>query len=191
MNFSRKRSMTQRGRQRSMLRFPSLLLATTALLMPCALQAQISFTSAVDLALRSDPKIKAAEASVEKARAALAYDARCVHSQRQRERRIRNLYRSSAWASLLSSVWRASPRSSTSPSATIPVRPRQGLQAALLAAEESRDQVAEDVAVTYLNLDNSQRRQAAMVAGVRITQRSSPRSFRIEWMPVTTRESNC
>jgi outer membrane protein TolC len=37
-----------------------------------------------------------------------------------------------------------------------------GLQAALLAAEESRDQVTEDVAVTYLNLDNAQRRQGAM-----------------------------
>ncbi|MBB5059825.1 outer membrane protein TolC [Granulicella aggregans] len=154
--------MTQRGRQRSMLRFPSLLLAATALLAPCVTsQAQISFSSAVDLALRSDPKIKAADAGIEKARAALSSVRDTFIPSASANGGygtstgvplgVPVVFSLSSQSQLFSFAQRDNTRAATA-----------ALQAALLAAEESRDQVTEDVAVTYLNLDNSQRRQAAM-----------------------------
>ncbi len=162
MKFSRTRSMTQRGRRRSMLRFPSFLLATAALFVPCvAAQAQISFSSAMDLALRSDPKIKAAEATVEKARAQLATTRDAFIPGVS----VNGGYGTSTGVPLgvpvvfslasQSQIFNFAQRDNSRAAAA-------GLQAALLAAEESRDQVTEDVAVTYLNLDNVQRRQTAM-----------------------------
>jgi outer membrane protein TolC len=145
-----------------MVRLPSTHLAIAALLLTSlGSRAQISFSSAIDLALRNDPKVKAADASVEKARASLA----TVRDAFIPSASVNGGYGASTGVPLgvpvvfsigsQSQVFNFSQRDN-SRAAT------EGLQAALLAAEDSRDQVAEDVAVTYLNLDNSQRRHAAM-----------------------------
>jgi outer membrane protein TolC len=124
--------------------------------------AQISLSSAVDLALRSDPRVKMSRASVDKAQAALreTYDA----------------YIPSAVADLgygkgvgvptsLPVVFSLSAQSlAYNFSQHDNIRSASaGLQAAKLALQDSRDQVAEDVTVTYLNLDNAQRRQATSI----------------------------
>lgn len=131
------------------------------LLLPAAAPAQISFSSALDLAMRSDPKVKAAEASVEKARASLATTRDAFipivsvnggyGTSTGVPLGVPVVFSLSSQSQLFSFAQRDNRRAATA-----------GLQAALLAAEESRDQVAEDVAVTYLNLDNAQRRQVAM-----------------------------
>ncbi|MBB5062532.1 TolC family protein [Granulicella mallensis] len=126
----------------------------------CA-SAQISLTSAVDLALRSNPKVLAAQASVTKAEAALA---------QTRDPYIPTVgvdggYGKGTGApSGLPTVIALSSRSLLfNFSQQDYVRAAtSGLQAANLSLQETRDQVAEDVVVTYLNLDNAQRRQAAL-----------------------------
>jgi outer membrane protein TolC len=145
-----------------MLRFPPRFYATVAAAFLCATaQAQISFSSAMDLALRSDPKVKAAEASVDKARA----DWMMTRDAFIPSVTVSGGYGTSTGVPLgvpvvfslasQSLLFSYAQRDNTRAAAA-------GLQAALLAAEESRDQVAEDVAVTYLNLDNAERRRAAM-----------------------------
>ena len=61
------------GRSAHMSRFGPAILALSALLLAAApARAQISFTSAIDLALSSNPRVKMAQADVDKARAAVA-----------------------------------------------------------------------------------------------------------------------
>lgn len=162
MNSSSQCTPPQRGRHPSMLRFLTISLATAVLYLPAGTtHAQISFSSAMDLALRSDPKIKAADANVDKARAALA----TAHDVFIPGVTVNGGYGTSTGVPLgvpvvfslasQSQVFSFAQRDNKRAAVA-------GLEAAQLAAEESRDQVAEDVAVTYLNLDNLQRRQAAM-----------------------------
>jgi outer membrane protein TolC len=123
--------------------------------------AQISLGSAVDLALRSDPRVRMAKADVDKALAALAAT---------RDVYVPNLIVDGGYGqgfgvptglpivfsvSSQSLVYNFSQRDNIRAASA-------GLEAAKLAMQESRDQVAEDVVVTYLNLDNAQRRQVAI-----------------------------
>lgn len=144
-----------------MLRFPRILLVFAAFAPVTAATAQISFSSAMDLALRGDPKIKAADASVEKARAALATTRDAFipsvtinggyGTSTGVPLGVPVVFSLASQSQLFNFAQRDNKRAAT-----------VGLQAALLAAEEAREQVAEDVAVTYLSLDNLQRRQTAM-----------------------------
>lgn len=126
----------------------------------CA-SAQISLTSAVDLALRNSPKIRAAQADVDKARAALA---------QAHDAYIPNIVADGGYGNGLgppsglptvfslssqSLVFNFSQQDNVRAAAS-------GLQAANLAVEEAHNQIAEDVAITYLDLDNAQQRQGAM-----------------------------
>jgi outer membrane protein TolC len=123
--------------------------------------AQISFNSAINLALRNDPKVKAAEANVEKARAQLAatHDAFIPSASASGgygtstgvPLGVPVVFSLSSQSLLFSFSQKDNQRAATS-----------GLAAATLALQESREQVAEDVALTYLNLNNTQQRQAAM-----------------------------
>jgi outer membrane protein TolC len=123
--------------------------------------AQISFSSAVDLALKNDPRLKAAQADVDKARAGLA--------------QAHDVYVPSVSASggigdsvgvplslpvifavtAQSLVYNASQRDYVRSA-------RAALDAAVLTEQEVHDQVAEDAVLTYLHLDNAQRRREAM-----------------------------
>jgi outer membrane protein TolC len=123
--------------------------------------AQISLSSAVDLALRNDPRVKMSEAAVQKAQYALS-ETRDVY--------VPNLTASGGYGqgfgvptglptvfslSSQSLVFNYSQRDNIRAAAS-------GLAAAKLALSETREQVEEDVVVTYLNLDSDERCAATM-----------------------------
>ncbi len=123
--------------------------------------AQISMTSAVDLALRNDPRLKMAQADVAKAQAALAE----THDAYIPTIGITGGYGGSTGVPLsvpvVFSIASQSLLFNFSQKDYVRAA-SQGLRAASLAFQEARDKVAEDVVVTYLALDNAQQRQAAM-----------------------------
>jgi outer membrane protein TolC len=126
----------------------------------CA-SAQISLASAVDLALRNSPKVREAQANVDKARAALA---------QAHDAYIPNITADGGYGqgvgppSGLPTVFSLSSQSLLfNFSQQDNVRAAaSGLQSATLSVAETRNQITEDVAITYLDLDNAQQRQAAM-----------------------------
>ena len=133
------------------------LLAT---LCTCA-SAQISLTSAVDLALRNNSKVLAAQASVDKARAALA-QARDAYIP---SAGVSGGYGGSAGVPLNVPVVFSLSSQSLVFNFSQPDYVRaaaSGLQSTTFALQDARDQVSEDVVVTCLSLDNAQQRQAAM-----------------------------
>ena len=143
-----------------------VMLAALAVCTP----AQISLSSAVDMALRNDPRVSMAKADVAKAQATLAG--------------THDVYVPSITAdggygqgfgvptglpvvfsmSSQSLVYNFSQRDNVRAASA-------ALEAGRLALRETNDQVAEDVVVTYLNLDTAQRRQAAMTQEYGIASR--------------------
>lgn len=154
-----------RGSEGPMSRFPSIsILATLCLAATCAAMpaaAQISFTSAIDLAMRNDPKLKAVEARVQKARAEVAATRDAfIPSATARggygkstgvPLGVPEVFSLSSQSLLFSLSQRDDERAAAA-----------GLEAATLAFQEARDEVAEDVAITYLNLNNAEQRRSAM-----------------------------
>lgn len=123
--------------------------------------AQISLSSAVDLALRSDPRIKLAQADVEKAQASLS-EARDAFVPSVGANAgvgysvgvplsLPIIFSLSSQSLLFNFSQRDYLRAGHS-----------GLRAATLALQEAHDAVAEDTVTTYLDLDNAERREAAM-----------------------------
>ena len=126
-----------------------------------AAPAQISMSSAVDLALRNDPRIRMAQADVAKAQAALAE----THDAYIPTVGVSGGYGGSTGVPLsVPVVFSISSQSLLfNFSQKDYVRAAsEGLRSADLAFLETRDKVAEDVIVTYMNLDNAEQRQAAM-----------------------------
>ncbi|MGA8939788.1 MAG: TolC family protein [Acidobacteriaceae bacterium] len=133
------------------------------MLAACAVgaSAQISMGSAVDLALKNDPKVKMAEASVEKAEQVL--------------NETKDVYVPTVSADLgygkgtgvptsLPTVFSISSQSlvfNFSQHDNIRAA-ASGLASAKLALKDTREQVEEDVAVTYLNLDSDERALTTM-----------------------------
>lgn len=128
------------------------------LLAACAAgaSAQISLSSAVDLALKNDPKVRMSEASVAKAQAAL---------QETHDVYIPTVSANGGYGqgfgvptslptiftlSSQSLVFNFSQHDNIRAAAS-------GLAAAKLALKDMREQVEEDVAITYLNLDSDDR----------------------------------
>jgi len=123
--------------------------------------AQISLSSAVDLALKNDPKVRMSEAAVAKAQAAL---------EETHDVYIPTVSATGGYGqgfgvptglpivfSLTSNslVFNFSQHDNIRAAAS-------GLAAARLARKDMREQVEEDVAVTYLNLDNDERTLATL-----------------------------
>ena len=150
----------------------ALIMLTAGALGTCALgaSAQISLSSAVDLALRNDPRVNMARADVAKARAHLAA-ARDVY--------VPNLIADGGYGqgfgvptslpiifsmSSQSLVYNFSQRDNVRAASA-------ALDAANLALKESNQQASEDVVLTYLNLDNAQRRQTAIAQEYEFAQR--------------------
>jgi outer membrane protein TolC len=132
--------------------------------------AQISLSSAVDLALRNDPRVNIAKADIAKAQANLA----ATHDVY-----VPNLIADGGYGqgfgvptglpvifsmSSQSLVYNFSQRDNVRAASA-------ALEAAKLALKETDDQVAEDVVVTYLNLDNAENRQAAIAKEYEIALR--------------------
>lgn len=123
--------------------------------------AQISFPTAIDLALRSNSKVLAAQSDVEKARAQLA-ESRDVY--------IPSVIGASGLGySYGFPLGQPTVFSLTSQSLLFNYSQhdyiraaRAGLEAANFALKDVRQQVEEDAALTYLSLDQAQRRKAAV-----------------------------
>jgi outer membrane protein TolC len=126
-----------------------------------AASAQISLSSAVDLALRNDPRVKMSEASVKKAQASFdeTYDVYVPTVSTNVgygegfgvPTSLPTIFSLSGNSLVFNFSQRDNIRAAAS-----------GLAAAKLALQEERAKVEEDVVVTYLNLDSDQRTQAAM-----------------------------
>jgi outer membrane protein TolC len=122
--------------------------------------AQISLSSAVGLAEHTDPRIKMAEASVKKAAAALkeTYDTYVPSVDLNAgygkgvgvPTSLPTVFSLSGQSLAYNFSQKDNIRSASS-----------GLDAAKLQLRDTREQVDEDVAVTYINLDNALRRGAA------------------------------
>jgi len=139
----------------------SLFALATLLCLAPAAAAQISFSSAVDLALSSSPRVRMAQADVAKARAALAeaHDAYLPTVQGIMD--LGYSYGAPLGEPTLFSfnshslVFNYSQHDYIRAAAS-------GLAAANLSFDEAREQVAEDAATTYLSLDSALERRAAL-----------------------------
>jgi outer membrane protein TolC len=133
---------------------------TLALFAGCAF-AQISLNSAVDLALRNDPRVNMSEAAVRKAQAALdethdVYSPTIVaNAGYGRGLGVPTGLPTVFTLSGESLVFNFSQKDNIRAAAS-------GLEAARLALKDSRNQVEEDVVVTYLNLSDDQMRLNAL-----------------------------
>lgn len=134
-----------------------LLMAATAL--TCA--GQISLTASVDLALKNDPRVKMAHANVGKAAAVLS-EARDVYIPSVG---VSGGYGASTGVPL--SVPVVFSLSSDSLLFNFSQKDNvraanEGLKSAQLALLDAQQQTIEDVAETYMNLDNAEQRETAM-----------------------------
>ena len=129
---------------------------------PAAAPAQISFTTAIDLALKSNPKVLVAKADVDKALASL---------QQLRDAYIPNVVGGSSIGppSYGFPLGQPSIFNITSTSLVFSYSQRDylraaraSLDAATLNLKDIREGVAEDTAITYLALDRDMQRQAAL-----------------------------
>jgi len=129
---------------------------------PAAAPAQISFTTAIDLALKSNPKVLMAKADVDKALASL---------QQLRDAYIPNVVGGSSIGppSYGFPLGQPSIFNITSTSLVFSYSQRDylraaraSLDAATLNLKDIREGVAEDTAITYLALDRDMQRQAAL-----------------------------
>jgi len=136
--------------------FTGLMLAACT----CA-SAQISLSTVVDLALHNDPKVKLAQADLDKAEAMVAE----THDAYIPSAGVNAGYGQSTGVPLgVPVVFSFASQSLLfNFSQKDYVRSAElGLKAAKLSAKEVHDQVAEDAVITYLNLDHAQERQAAL-----------------------------
>jgi outer membrane protein TolC len=123
--------------------------------------AQISFSSAVDLALKNDPRLKAAQADVDKAHAGLSQAHDIYVPSISANGGIGDSVGVPLSLPVIFSVSAQSLVYNFSQEDYIRSA-RAALDAAVLTEQEVHDQVAEDAALTYLHLDNAQRRRDAM-----------------------------
>jgi len=139
-----------------------LAVAITAVACATPAAAQISFATAIDLALKNNPRVLAAEAEVNKARAGL---------EQAQDVYIPSLVGGSGLGySYGFPLGQPSVFNFTSTSLLLSFSQkdyirsaRASLTAANLALKDIRQAVAEDVAVTYLALDRDLKRQSALI----------------------------
>ncbi len=141
--------------------FRSLLVAL--LFLTGSAFAQISLTTVVDLALRNSPRVQSAEADLVRAKAAL---------QEQRDIYIPNLTAGGTGYGRGFGFPQGQPTLITVQSQSLVFNysqhdyiraARAGYDAATLSLLETRQAIAEDVAVTYLSLDHDLARQNALL----------------------------
>jgi outer membrane protein TolC len=123
--------------------------------------AQISFTSAIDLALRSNPKVLLAQSDVDKARAQLAESRDVYIPSVMGGSGLGYSYGFPLGQPTVFSLTSQSLLFNYSQHDYIRAA-RAGLEAANFVLKDARQQVEEDAALTYLSLDQSQQRKAAI-----------------------------
>jgi outer membrane protein TolC len=136
-----------------------LLLCTSA----ASLRAQVSLTAAVDLALRTNAKVLMAQSDVDKARAQLSESRDVYLPVIVGGSGLGYSYGFPLGQPTVFSVGSQSLLFNYSQRDYIRAA-RAGLQAANFALMDARQQVEEDVVVTYLSLDRAQQRHAALNA---------------------------
>jgi outer membrane protein TolC len=125
-------------------------------------RSQISFTTAVDLALKNSPRVKMAEADVARARASkeevrdvyiptIGVASSVAGYSYGFPLGTPTVFSLSAQSLVFSFSQRDYMRSASS-----------GLDAAILTLRDVRDQIAEDAALTYLSLDRAQQQRSAL-----------------------------
>jgi outer membrane protein TolC len=135
--------------------------------------AQLSLTTAVDLALRSDPKVKMAQADLDRAIAALAEAHNAFVPSVVTEGGVG---KSSGVPLGLPVVFSFTARSlAFNFSQEDYIRAaHDGVAAANFALSEARENTAQDIVTTYISLDNALQRKAAIIAAAgfaaRLTQ---------------------
>lgn len=153
--------MTTRTNSAGVFPRAAILLAALVLAGAGPLSAQMSLSTVVDLALHNDPKVKLAQADLDKAQASVAE----THDAYVPSAGVSAGYGQSTGVPLsVPEVFSFSSQSLLfNFSQKDYVRAAElGLKAAKLSMKEAHDQVAEDAVVSYLNLDHAQHRQAAI-----------------------------
>ncbi len=147
---------------RGMSRFPSIPLALVSLCLACAhVHAQISFTSAIDLALRNSPRVRMAEAEVARAHAALAQAQDVYIPSLIASSGLGYSYGYPLGTPTIFSFQAQSLVYNDSQHDYIRAA-RAGLEATNLSLKDVRQQVAEDAAIAYLELSRAEQRKSAM-----------------------------
>ena len=141
-------------------RFPALLSAAV-LCAGSSLHAQISITTAVDLAIRNSPRVKSSEADVTKARAILLESKDVYIPNLNAGAGIGQAYGYSNYPPTLFTLNSSSLLYNASQFSYIRAA-RAGLDAAQRLLEDVREQVAEDAAITFTALDKDQQRDAVL-----------------------------
>jgi outer membrane protein TolC len=122
-------------------------------------RAQISLSTAVDLALRNDPKLQMAQADVDKARAAVSQAHDAYIPSIGANGGIGDSVGVPLSLPVIFSVSAQSLVFNFSQRDFI----RSALDSEVLAKQEVHEQVVEDVVLTYMHLNNAERRRDAMV----------------------------
>jgi len=138
----------------------ALSLAVSLALAPCA-QGQISLTTAVDLALGSNPRVQGAEADVAKARAQLSEAHDAYVPSINAGAAVGQSYGYSPYPPTLFTVTGGSQVYNAAQPSYIRAA-RTGLDAAQLALDDMREAVAEDTALAFAALDHDQQREQAV-----------------------------
>jgi outer membrane protein TolC len=140
--------------------YTAMLIGGCCLTSVCA-KAQISFTSAIDLALRNSPRVRMAEADVERARASLAEAQDVYIPVVMAASGLGYSYGYPLGTPTIATVQASSLLFNYSQRDYIRSA-RFGLAASNLSLKDVRQEVAEDTSVTYLALDRGQERLAAL-----------------------------
>jgi outer membrane protein TolC len=123
--------------------------------------AQISLTTAVDLAIRNDPRVKTAQADVDKAKASLAQAHDAYVPSVSANGGIGDSVGVPQSLPIIFSVSSQSLVFNGSQRGYLKAA-NAGVIAANLALQEAQDQTAEDAVLTYIHLDNALRRRSAI-----------------------------
>src|SRR5438270_11457032 len=133
-------------------------IAATAFAVSLGLPAQMSLTSAVDIAVRSHPRVRSAEADVQRARAALQQTHDVFVPSLTAGAGLGQAYGYSTNPPTLFSVSTGSLVYSSAQGSYIRSA-RAGLHSAELSLEDTREAVAQDTALAVLALQHDQQRE--------------------------------
>ena len=139
----------------------ALAVASPLLLFGTAAHAQISFTTAIDLALKNSPKVQMAQANVDKAKAVLSQNTDAYIPNLSGGSGLGYSYGFPLGQPTLFSFSSQSLVFNYSQHDYIRAA-HAGVEAATQILRDTRQEIAEDTAITYLSLDRTQRSEAAM-----------------------------
>ena len=142
-------------------RQPSVVAALALLFAAASLPAQVSITSAVDLAVRNSPRVKMSEADLTKARALLSETKDVYIPTLTAGAALGQAYGYSPYPPTLFTLSSSSLAYSASQFSYIRAA-RAGVEAATQALNDAQETVAEDASLTFLALDHDQQREAVL-----------------------------